>query len=201
MGRNITLVACVVGALIFYWYVPIDRLFKALQPLIVTLSIIVAAVFVRLNRGMPTLEWKSLDPTKRAELTSKIVDLTHEYAAIVAAAALACLLLLVLAVIGECDLKLWSATKGSVISGFVGVAMSLCIARMAYVVWRDVDVVKLQKVLIDTAAVDERSRTDVALAEGKLERMREATVATPPVPPPSTWDDDRATDSGTIAPR
>lgn len=41
-----------------------------------------AAVLVRLNRGMPTLDWKSLEPKGRKNLTAKIVKLQQEYLSI-----------------------------------------------------------------------------------------------------------------------
>ncbi|MBA4174542.1 MAG: hypothetical protein C0511_18290, partial [Hyphomicrobium sp.] len=76
MARVLTAVVTLLVAGLFAWAVPLVRLFGAVQPLIVALSIMVAAVFVRLNRGMPTLEWKSLEPEKRKELTTSIVAVT-----------------------------------------------------------------------------------------------------------------------------
>ena len=79
MARTLTIAVTLLAAGLFAWAVPLVRLFGAFQPLIVALSIMVAAVFVRLNRGMPTLEWKSLDPVKRKDLTASIVRVTTEY--------------------------------------------------------------------------------------------------------------------------
>jgi hypothetical protein len=54
----------------------------------VALSIMAAALFIRLNRGMPALEWKSLEPDNRKSLTAAIVRLSKEYGWIIAIFAL-----------------------------------------------------------------------------------------------------------------
>jgi hypothetical protein len=61
MAWVLTIVWVLGLATLFAWNVPLLRLFDAFQPMVVALSIMVAAVFVRLNRGRPALEWKSLD--------------------------------------------------------------------------------------------------------------------------------------------
>ena len=58
MARWLTIIPVSGLAALFGWGVPLVRLFDAFQPMIVALSIMIAAIFVRLNRGMPTLEWK-----------------------------------------------------------------------------------------------------------------------------------------------
>ncbi|WPB86210.1 hypothetical protein [Sediminicoccus rosea] len=188
MNRILTLLLCLSGAWAFAQYVPIEHIFSGLQPLIVTLSIIVAAVFVRLNRGMPTLEWKSLEPNKRAKLTTKIVEITYEYAAIVASSAVACLFLLALAIAGQDEIKIWSRSSSKLIVGLVGFTICISIIRMIYVVWRDIDVVKLQKELIDTAASDQQYKENNEIADKKIERMKESAVQGPKVNPPTPWE-------------
>jgi hypothetical protein len=56
MARFLIIVWVLGLATLFALGVPLLRLFDAFQPMVVALSIMVAAVFVRLNRGMPALE-------------------------------------------------------------------------------------------------------------------------------------------------
>lgn len=44
------------------------------------LSIFVAAVLVRLARGMPTLDWKSIPVDSRKKLTGDLLRVAQEYA-------------------------------------------------------------------------------------------------------------------------
>jgi hypothetical protein len=79
MMRLATLVGGVLGALTFAQWVSLDRLAAVVQPIIVAISIMAAGLLVRLNRGMPTLDWKSLEPAKRKVLTLRVVEVTREY--------------------------------------------------------------------------------------------------------------------------
>lgn len=187
MARALTIVATIVAAGLFAWTVPLVRLFDAFQPLIVALSIMIAAVFVRLNRGMPTLEWKSLDPDKRKELTASIVDVTIEYGWIIGINAIVLAGLVTLSVIGKGDAALWPEWGARIASGAVGGLVSLCAARIAYVVWRDIDIVRLQKRLIDGTAARESSEQQEKLADDKVANIRAANVRPVEVKPPKAW--------------
>lgn len=187
MARVTTIVVTLLTAGLFAWAVPLARLFGAFQPLIVAVSIMVAAVFVRLNRGMPTLEWKSLDPDKRKDLTASIVSVTTEYGWIIGINAVALAGLVTLSVIGKDDAALWPVWVQRVVSGAVGAFVALCAARMAYVVWRDIDIVRLQKRLIDGAAARESDERERALADEKVASIRGANVRPVEVKPPKAW--------------
>jgi len=187
MARAPTIVVTLIVAGLFAWAVPLVRLFGAFQPLIVALSIMVAAVFVRLNRGMPTLEWKSLDPNKRKDLTASIVSVTIEYGWIIGINAVALVGLVTLSVIGAEDAASWSETIRRAVAGAVGGLVTVCAARMAYVVWRDIDIVRLQKRLIDGAASKESDERELALADEKVARIRGANVRPVEVKPPKAW--------------
>lgn len=163
------------------------RLFGAFQPLIVALSIMVAAVFVRLNRGMPTLEWKSLDPEKRKDLTAAIVRITTEYGWIIGINAVALAGLVTLSVIGVAEATVWPEWVRRATSGVVGGLVSLCAARMAYVVWRDIDIVRLQKRLIDGTAENESLDRERALADGKVMEFKASNVRRVPIEKPKAW--------------
>jgi hypothetical protein len=187
MARAITIAVTLLAVGLFAWAVPLVRLFDAFQPLIVALSIMVAAVFVRLNRGMPTLEWKSLDPDDRKGLTAAIVRVTTEYGWIIGINAAVLAGLVTLSVIGKTDAGLWPDWIRRVTSGAVGGFASLCAARMAYVVWRDIDIVRLQKRLIDGAAARESNERELALADSKVASIKAAGVRAVEVKPPKAW--------------
>lgn len=189
MARLLTAVLTVFAVGLFAWAVPLVRLFGAVQPLIVALSIMVAAVFVRLNRGMPTLEWKSLEPEKRKELTASIVAVTAEYAWIIAINAVTLIGMVTLSVIGTADAALWPETGRRVASGIVGGLVALCAARMAYVVWRDIDIVRLQKRLIDGLADKESLEREVGIADQKVMEIKSANLRRVPLEPPKAWSE------------
>ncbi len=172
---------------LFAWAVPLVRLFGAFQPVIVALSIMVAAVFVRLNRGMPTLEWKSLDPDHRKNLTASIVRVTTEYGWIIGINAIALIGLVALSVIGATDAAAWPVWIQRTVSGVVGGLVTLCAARMAYVVWRDIDIVRLQKRLIDGTASRESVDREHVLANEKVANIRGANIRPVEVKPPKAW--------------
>lgn len=188
MPRVPTITGFFVFAGLFGWFVPLLRLFDAFQPMITALSIMVAAVFVRLNRGMPTLEWKSLQPQERSQLTGRILDLAGEYGWIVAVNGFALAGLVTLTVIGKDDVKInWPEWLQHIISGVIGGILALGIARMAYVVWRDYDIVKLQKHLIDTLAAREANEFEAKSSTEKIASIREAGLRKISVPEPKAW--------------
>ncbi|MCC2098285.1 MAG: hypothetical protein KDJ29_15420 [Hyphomicrobiales bacterium] len=187
MARVLTIVVTLIVAGMFAWQVPLARLFGAFQPLIVALSIMVAAVFVRLNRGMPTLEWRSLDPDKREDLTDSIVKVTTEYGWIIAINAAALLGLVTLSAIGPVDVALWPEGTRRTVAGVVGGLVTLCVARMAYVVWRDIDIVRLQKRLIDDTASKASAERESTLADEKVAHIRSANLRPIEVKPPKAW--------------
>jgi len=187
MARMGTIAVTILAAGLFGWAIPLARVFSAIQPVTVALSIMVAAVFVRLNRGVPSLEWKSLDPTKRKDLTASILNVTTEYGWIIGlnATALACLI--TLTAIGHGDAAQWPLWIRRSVSGGFGALIALCTARMAYVVWRDIDIVRLQKRLIDEAANKEEVERQRAVAEERVSNIRSANVRPVEVPPPKAW--------------
>ena len=89
------------------------------------------AVLVRHNRGMPTLEWKSLNSEKRKDLTASIVAVTTEYDWIIGMIAAVLVGLVPLSAIGKGDAALWPAWARRVASGAVGGLANLSTARIA----------------------------------------------------------------------
>ncbi len=195
MVRILNIAVTLIAAGIFWWWIPLARLFDAFQPITVALSIMIAAVFVRLNRGMPTLEWKSLAPDGRAALTTKIVDLAAEYGWIIAVNSIALAGLVSLLVIGKEELLVlgkdrstyWPVWTPQAFSAAVGGIGALCVARMAYVVWRDIDIVRLQKGLIDGIAARELNDQQEKRLDENVTNIRAASVRKIEVSAPKAW--------------
>lgn len=172
MARLLTVLSTA-GFAAAFWLVPLLRLFDAFQPMITALSIIAAAILVRLNRGMPTLEWKSLDALERSQITSKIVDLSREYAFFLGFVACALGGLVALTVVGKDEIKSdWPVFAQHLTTCLLGAMVGLSAARMGYVVWRDYDIVSLQKVLVDKTASREALDSEVAQAAEKVTDIR-----------------------------
>lgn len=187
MALALTIAAVVISTLLFGWAVPLARLYDAFQPMIVALSIMVAAVFVRLNRGMPSLEWKSTDPERRANLTQKLYELSIEYGLIIAVNFVTLAGLVVLSVIGKDVAGTWAPWVQRIAAGGVGFMFALSAARLAYVVWRDIDIVRLQKELIDKAASTESAQAESQSADEKVTAMRAAGLRKIDTPRPKAW--------------
>jgi hypothetical protein len=190
MARRLTIVTVLGLAAIFGWGVPLARLFDAFQPMIVSLSIMIAAILVRLNRGMPTLEWKSLDLEKRTQLTGRIVDLSREYGWIIAINGLALAGLVALTVVGKAEVQAsWPEWARRLTAAFIGGGAALCVARMSYVIWRDLDIVQLQKQLIDASAARDEAEADVKSSTAKIADIRAAGLKNVAVIKPKNWRD------------
>lgn len=139
------------------------------------LSIFIAAVLVRLARGMPTLDWKSIPIASRKNLTGHLIDVSREYAGLLV---LLMLLLVSAVLVGGADSVLLSAPEKAqrAASALIGFLVVLSVLRFSYVVWRDLDIVMLQKKVIDGMADQEFAAKNAEIAAAKLEKMREAKV-------------------------
>jgi hypothetical protein len=181
-----TIGALLAGALVFGLFLTPENFARILQPLIVALSIMSAGLLVRLNRGMPNLDWKSLDTNDRKILTQKIVELTREYMLVLALHALALLSLLFLAVRNSATPEGY-AQRGAM--AFAGGLLALCGARMAYIIWRDYDIVRLQKKLIDDSADKEAIEKATQDALAKVSSIQASGLRAGPKPEASEWNE------------
>src|SRR4051812_26590039 len=139
-SRWLTLLLMIGAGAIAWWLFPLRNLFAAFQPLTVALSIMVAGILVRLNRGMPTIDWKSLEPDERKRITSAVRDLTREYLNILAANALLAAGFIALTAIGQSQTCAWPEVSQRLASSALAAVGALCAIRMTYVVWRDYDI-------------------------------------------------------------
>lgn len=185
--RLLMALAVIVGAILAYRYLPLADLFAGFQPATVALSIMAAAVLVRLNRGMPTLDWKTLEPAGRKRLTGKIVDLQKDYLSLLAINAVLVAILIALVIATPLSTAAWPAWLQKSIASILCGGMILVVARMGIVVWRDYDIVTLQKVLIDAAADKEELDSASAEAQKTISSMRQK-MREAPKPTTGEWE-------------
>ena len=188
MMRLLHIALPAIAAYCFWRWIAIAQLPITLSQTTSALSIFIAAVLVRLARGMPTLDWKTVPVEKRKALTGQLVDVSREYAGLLALL----MLLLVLAIsIGSTSVWLASFDEkwGRIVSAIVGFLVTLSLLRFGYVVWRDLDIVSLQKVVIDEMADQERAAKNAGIAGVKLQQMRQANLSGGPGPTVETLDD------------
>ena len=186
MVRLFTMAVVLVGAAVFWLWLSPDQFLKIVQPLIVALSIMAAGLLVRLNRGMPTLDWKSLEVNDRKILTAKVVELTREYLFVLLSQAITLIILLVITV---SDLAQFSSTRQRATLAVAGGLIALCVARMAYIVWRDHDIVRLQKKLIDDSADREAAAKAQEEALSNVTAIRASGLRPGPKPEVSAWNE------------
>lgn len=188
MNRLLRLLVVLGVGLAFWRWVPFGTLFPAFQPLTTTLSIFMAAVLVRLNRGMPTLEWKSLDPDRRSQLTGRIVAAVVDYVGVLCIIGVVLLSMLVLSTLTQPFVVAnWGEPEAAVSSGLFGGILSLCLVRISLVVWRDVEIVKLQKQLIDASASKDSTEREIQSAVDKIVTIKATGLRKVAVSEPRAW--------------
>ncbi len=189
MLRLATIAMVIFIGVAFAFGVPLVNVMRANGQATVALSIMTAAIFVRLNRGMPTLDWKPLTVRERKRLTEAVLDLTAEYTFIVALNAALLVVFVVCSVYGDSYWRAFPAWMSMTLSGLLGGLLALAACRMAYVVWRDYDVVRLQKVLIDQSGEREETARQAKAAEEALAAMRAKKLRKVKVAAPQPWPD------------
>lgn len=171
-----TIIAGVLSAIL----VPLDGWPGSAKSIITVLAIFAAAILVRLNRGIPTIDWSKVDSEKRKNLVEQIRDLSISYGI-----TLGCISFVLLAfLISErAEIPLWAGFQFEDIpaylrqigSGLAGASVGFIGARMAYVVWKDIDIVDLQAEVVVIAAKAETK----AAREQKAKDVKEAGVRDP----------------------
>lgn len=176
MMRLLHIVVPLACAYCFGRWVAFEQMPVTLPQMTSALSIFIAAVLVRLARGMPTLDWKSVPLEKRKVLTGELVDVSREYAGL-----LALLMLLLMLTVSIGSISTWFAPENTVwrtgMSALIGLLVSLSVLRFGYVVWRDLDIVSLQKTVIDGMAEQELATKNSEAANAKIEQMRLAKLS------------------------
>jgi len=168
--RLITVLAVGTGMALSGWLVPTSEWAATAKSILTVLAIFAGAILVRLNRGMPTIDWSKVDPDDRKRLVGDIKKLAREYGITLAfvSAALAFFLILdrtngdtpLAYVLGSAPASLSRA-----ISAVSGAIISFVVMRIGYVVWRDIDIVDLQAGVISQAANAEKVERHNAIAD------------------------------------
>lgn len=184
-------ISCICGTAAAVW-LPLSHLAIAFTPLTTVLSIMAAAVLVRLNRGMPTIDWKGVPAAQRNNLTQAIVNLAAEYLGALGVIAVLVAVLLGTIIVGgdwwnleDPKWVLWLQRAASAIIMFL---ISLLMLRMGYIAWRDFDVVRMQKAAIDKAADAEELSQQITEAEKKMSAMQSSNLRSQPAAKPQAWD-------------
>lgn len=188
--------ACFMAVAIAMWG-PWEHIFIVLQPLTTTLSIVMAAIFVRLNRGMPTLDWKSIPLDKRKKLSQAVYEVSKEYLGVLVLSGVSLCTVLVLTGAGITTFICWPAWVRTFAGVALGFSLALTVTRMAYVVWRDLDIVLLQKTIVDelvTAPTRPVPPEEVERSRDLHKSMKSAALSGGKVPVRRGWGSDK-TDS------
>ena len=189
MAQIATILIVAAGGLLFGLFVPLARLYQALPQMVTALSIMAAALLVRLNRGMPAIDWKSVEPKARKKLTGQMQGITGEYVVILAIAAVLTALLVILQVLGSDYINAtWLDGTKRAMAAIVGGLVALSITRMGYVVWRDYDIVRTQRAVLDAAADADQAEHEVELADKKIAAIKGAGLRAVARTDPQSWE-------------
>ena len=98
--------------------------------------------------------------------------------------------LVALTVVGKAEVQAsWPELAQRLTAAFIGGGAALCVARMSYVIWRDLDIVQLQKQLIDASAARDEAEADVKSSTAKIADIRAAGLKNVAVIKPKNWRD------------
>lgn len=159
--RLITVVLVFMATVISGWIVPFGEWAASAKSVLTIFAIFAAAILVRLNRGMPTIDWSKVDAEDRGELVAQIQKLAREYGVTLIFVGIALGFFLILDRANG-DAPLAKAITNSskmvriIVSAGAGAIISFVLVRIAYVVWRDIDIVDLQAGVVSQAANAER---------------------------------------------
>lgn len=186
MTRRIYIFGPILIGLIAAALLPISVLKPGLQLIGTALSIQIAAVFVRLNRGMPTVTWNRLEQEESERLTQAFVDLTREYIAIITANGINLIFALGLIMADQhlTELTVWG---GRLLVGLFVIIFAFNVMRIGYVIWRDYDIVKLQKAILDLSLRREAANAARKEAETIIANIGSAGLTGNKTSPPKSW--------------
>lgn len=138
-------------------------------------SIMAAAILVRLNRGIPTVDWKSVDGDALVALLDRLEDIAREYLVTLTVIAVTIIVLFVVPFLSSLTLYYDVPIKRSVAAS-LGFLFGILISRMAYMVWLDLDIVRLQRAVIISSANTIDGEKQKALASEKLKKIADARI-------------------------
>lgn len=158
------------GAVLFYFFGGNAFILLNSTMLVTFEGIIAAAILVRLNRGIPTIDWKSVDIDSTKTILDRFEDVARAYIYIMLIVCSSIFLILFLGFVQKYTFTYKiDITNG--MSSFFGFLFGLLISRMAYVVWLDLDIVQLQKAVLLATAEAEEAKKQGIIANEKIDEM------------------------------
>lgn len=171
----ISLVLMVGGGAGFWFIGTTTAIGQNASAFLAVVSVMAAGILVRLNRGVPSVDWKSVSSDSLNKLLSRLEEIAKSYI-LTFAIALALIVLIVSCIlISPLDFIYKEITIRSISSCF-GTLLGLLVSRMFYIVWLDLDIVRLQNAVILSAAAEKEGSEQKTLADDKLEKMRETRI-------------------------
>lgn len=138
-------------------------------------SVFAAAVLVRLNRGLPSVDWKSVDEISLKDLLDEIEKVSKGYAVILFIIFGGLTSTVSVLFVGG-QLSLGNIDISRTISGIVGAFLGLSISRMCHLIWIDVEIVRLQRRVVESAASETERKTQSEIAKEKLAEIESVTL-------------------------
>lgn len=178
--RNATICVTVGCGIATGLLMPLEAWPGSAKSLTTVLAIFAAGLLVRLNRGLPTIDWSKVPAAKRADLVGRMKRLSIGYGITLAQIGVVMIGLLIaeratFPILGDFDFYSVPEWVRRIASGGAGAAIAFVAARVAYVVWRDIDIVEFQAEVITEAASTEVQGEQVR----KAEAVRRAGVVDP----------------------
>ena len=163
----ISVLSGVVGGIAFFFIGDAGAMTENVSILLSFEAIIAAAVLVRLNRGVPSLDWKAVDVEAAERLLRRLEEVAKVYIALIAMTLISITILLAVIYLNT---QAFSYKRDIMValSASFGTILGLVLGRMAYVVWLYLDIVRLQSAVIVSAARAEEAKKQEKVASEKL---------------------------------
>lgn len=180
----ILLIIAIASAILFAKGVSLEQIYIISQPILVCLSIMSAAVLVRLNRGIPQVEWRELKYDEKKKLSNNFVEITKEYCLIISLFFILFSTIIIFMAVGIEYTKSLPLHFSQILSGIIGLILGACLFKMGYVIWRDYDIVVLQREIIMRISDNQETEYNNSIANENIKKIKEANLRHVPNNPP-----------------
>jgi len=152
-----------------------DFVVHNISALLSVVSIMAAAILVRLNRGVPSVDWKSVAPDYLSNLLDGIEKITRAYV-ITFIVALVCIGTIFAVGLIDGSQMVYKAQVAFAITSIFGILFGLLSSRMVYIIWLDLDIVRLQRAVIMSAAENVEVEQQKQIAYKKIDAMEKVRI-------------------------